>query len=80
MRRRFLGPDFSGVLVRYGWVAYRGFKNAPHQTCVGHLLRRCKDLQAAHPDSPWAGEVEAVLQDGLACGESGGPVPPSAAG
>ena len=32
----------------------------------GHLLRRCKDLQAAHPDSPWAGEVQAVLQDGLA--------------
>ena len=54
------------ALVRDGWVAYRGFKNAPHQTCVGHLLRRCKDLQAAHPDSPWAGEVQAVLQHGLA--------------
>ena len=61
-----LGPDFSGVLVRDGWVAYRGFKKAPAQTCVGHLLRRCKDLQAAHPDSPWAGKVQAVLQDGLA--------------
>ncbi len=61
-----LGPNFSGVLVRDGWVAYRGFKNAPAQTCVGHLLRRCKDLQAAHPDSPWAGKVQAVLQDGLA--------------
>ena len=23
-----LGPDFSGVLVRDGWVVYRGFKNA----------------------------------------------------
>ena len=61
-----LGPNFSGVLVRDGWGAYRGFKNAPAQTCVGHLLRRCKDLQAAHPDSPWAGKVQAVLQDGLA--------------
>lgn len=61
-----LGPNFSGVLVRDGWVAYRGFKNAPAQTCVGHLLRRCKDLQAAHPDSPWAGKVQAVLRDGLA--------------
>ena len=29
-------------------------------------MRRCKDLQAAHPDSPWAGAVQAVLQDGLA--------------
>ena len=61
-----LGPDFAGVLVRDGWVAYRGFKKAPHQTCLAHLLRRCKDLQAAHPDSPWAGAVQAVLRDGLA--------------
>ena len=121
-----LGPDFAGVLVRDGWVAYRGFKKAPHQTCLSHLLRRCKDLQAfcwkhteammayrptTHlrlrtPDSccetcrlvdktnegllgrrdlrhllwpvgelasrvltlfsPWAGAVQAVLQDGLA--------------
>ena len=30
-----LGPDFAGVLVRDGWVAYRGFKHAPHQTCLG---------------------------------------------
>ena len=29
-------------------------------------MRRCKDLQAAHPDSPWAGAVQAVLRDGLA--------------
>jgi len=61
-----LGPDFAGVLVRDGWVAYRGFKEAPHQTCLAHLLRRCKDLQTSHPDSPWAGAVQAVLQDGLA--------------
>ena len=27
---------------------------------------RSKDLQAAHPDSPWAGEVQTVLQDGFA--------------
>ena len=61
-----LGPDFAGVLVRDGWVAYRGFKKASHQSCLAHLLRRCKDLQATHPDSPWAAAVQAVLQDGLA--------------
>ena len=66
MRRRCSAPTSPGVLVRDGWVAYRGFKKAPHQTCLSHLLRRCKDLQAAHPDSPWAGAVQAVLQDGLA--------------
>ena len=31
-----LGPDFAGVLVRDGWVAYRGFKHAPQQTCLAH--------------------------------------------
>ena len=61
-----LGPDFAGVLVRDGWAAYRGFKKALHQTCLAHLLRRCKNLQAAHPESPWAGDVQAVLQKGLA--------------
>ena len=61
-----LGPDFAGVLVRDGWAAYRGFKHAPHQTCLAHLLRRCKQLQEDHPDSPWGGQVQAVLQDGLA--------------
>ena len=61
-----LGPDFAGVLVRDGWVAYRGFKHAPHQSCLSHLLRRCKELQEDHPYSPWGGQVQAVLQDGLA--------------
>ena len=61
-----LGADFAGVLVRDGWVAYRGFAHAPHQTCLAHLLRRCKDLRTDHPDSPWAAAVQTVLQDALA--------------
>ena len=61
-----LGPDFAGVLVRDGWVAYRGFKKALHQTCVTHLVRRCKELQEARPDEPWPGEVKKVLQGALA--------------
>ena len=40
-----LGTDFAGVLVRDGWVAYRGFDGAMHQSCAGHLLRRCKRLR-----------------------------------
>ena len=31
-----LGEDFAGVLVRDGWVAYRGFKHATHQSCLAH--------------------------------------------
>ena len=34
------GADFVGVLVRDGWVAYRGFKHAPHQTCLADQHRR----------------------------------------
>ena len=61
-----LGPDFAGVLVRDGWVAYRGFKKALHQTCLTHLLRRCGNLKVAHPDSARPGDVQAVLREGLA--------------
>ena len=60
-----LGADFAGVLVRDGWVAYRGFEHAPHQTCLAHLLRRCKDLRNDHPDSPGAATVQTVLLDAL---------------
>ena len=61
-----LGADFAGVLVRDGWVSYRCYREALHQSCLNHLLRRCKELQEDHPDSLWAGQVQAVLQTGLA--------------
>ena len=61
-----LGADFAGVLVRDGWVSYRCYRAALHQSCLNHLLRRCKELQEDHPHSLWAGQVQAVLQTGLA--------------
>ena len=61
-----LRADFDGVLVRDGWVSYRCYRAALHQSCLNHLLRRCKELQEDHPDSLWAGQVQAVLQTGLA--------------
>jgi len=61
-----LGADFDGVLVRDGWAPYRHFTHALHQTCVGHLLRRCRTLRADHPRSPWATAVQTVLTDALA--------------
>ena len=60
-----LAADFAGVLVRDGWAPYRRYRGAMHQTCVSHLLRRCKELREDHPDSPWAAQVQAVLQAGL---------------
>ena len=59
-----LGTDYAGVLVRDGWAPYRCY-NGLHQTCLNHLLQRCKQLREDHPDSRWAGEVQAVLRAGL---------------
>ena len=42
--RTLLSPDFSGVLVHDGWRPYERFTQATHQTCLAHLLRRCRDL------------------------------------
>jgi hypothetical protein len=43
-----LGKDLAGRLVRDGWAPYRKFVHAVHQTCLGHLLHRCRErLQTA---------------------------------
>jgi transposase len=41
-----LGEAYAGVLERDGWAPYRRFAAATHQTCVAHLLRRCRELLA----------------------------------
>jgi transposase len=41
-----LGGDYAGVLERDGWAPYRRFAHADHQTCLAHLLRRCRELVA----------------------------------
>jgi transposase len=61
-----LGADFGGVLVRDGWAPYRQFDQAHHQTCVAHLLRRCREIAEVHPHAVWPQHVQAVLQDALA--------------
>jgi transposase len=61
-----LGEDFAGVLARDGWAPYRRFVHADHQTCLAHLLRRCRLLQVDHPRSPFAARVQQRLQQALA--------------
>jgi transposase len=39
-----LGEDYEGFLNHDGWAPYYRFPNAYHQTCLSHLIRRCKDL------------------------------------
>jgi transposase len=61
-----LGPDFAGVLVRDGWAPYRQFAGAAHQTCLAHLLRRCRLLRTDHPRATFVADVQVVLHQALA--------------
>jgi len=41
---RLLGEDYAGRLVHDGWAPYDRFRQAAHQTCLGHLLTRCRHM------------------------------------
>ena len=62
-----LGDDFDGFLVRDGWTVYRRFTQAGHQTCVAHLLRRCREmLEVSQPGAAkFPRTVKEILQHGL---------------
>jgi len=63
-----LGEDYEGLLNHDGWRPYYRFVHAFHQTCLSHLIRRCKDMiemaSAAAARFPQA--VMHCLRDGLA--------------
>jgi transposase len=63
---RMLGADYGGVLQRDGWAPYRQFTQAAHQTCLAHLLRRCRTMMLDHPHHSFAPQVQALLQAALA--------------
>jgi transposase len=64
-----LGPDFDGVLVRDGWSPYRRFERAGFQTCVAHILRRCRHLVRDHHEHRFAPALATLVQQGLAVRE-----------
>jgi transposase len=64
-----IGVDYAGVLQRDGWQSYRQFKQAVHQTCLAHLLRRCRVLLLDYPDQPFVTGVKTILQAALATRE-----------
>ena len=43
---RIIGRDWSGILTHDGFASYGRFEQAIHQQCVGHALRRARDLLA----------------------------------
>jgi transposase len=43
---RLIGTAWSGTMVHDGFASYDRFEAATHQQCLGHLLRRVRDLEA----------------------------------
>ncbi|PYT76192.1 MAG: IS66 family transposase [Acidobacteria bacterium] len=63
-----LGPDYDGWLTHDGWAVYYKFLRAGHQSCIAHLLRRCRDMAAVASASAarFPLQVKALLEKGLA--------------
>lgn len=63
-----LGENYSGLIGSDGWAPYRRFVDAQRQTCLAHLLRRCRQMQEVAPGSAaqFPSEVQALLQAALA--------------
>jgi transposase len=63
-----LGKEYAGALVADGWAPYRRFVHAQHQTCLAHLLRRCREmLETARGGAVrFPRRVQEVLQAALA--------------
>lgn len=62
-----LGEDYRGFLNHDGWQPYYRFPDAFHQTCLSHLIRRCKDMMetAAAAASRFPQAVMESLLEGL---------------
>src|ERR1700730_10792951 len=62
-----LGAEYDGFLVHDGWAPYYRFQFAFHQSCLAHLLTRCREMaQIASPAAlAFPRAVEQLLQTGL---------------
>jgi transposase len=63
-----LGAEYAGWLIHDGWRVYYKFLKAAHQSCAGHLIRRCRDLAAVATPAAAAFPlaVKQLLEEGLA--------------
>jgi transposase len=62
-----VGAEYDGFLLHDGWAPYYRFQFAFHQSCLAHLLKRCREMvQIASPAaSAFPRAVECLLQTGL---------------
>jgi transposase len=62
-----LGAEYDGFLIHDGWAPYYRFPLAFHQSCLAHLLKRCREMmQIASPAAlAFPQGVEHLLQTSL---------------
>src|SRR6266581_1943561 len=62
-----LGAEYDGFLIHDGWAPYYRFQFAFHQSCLAHLLKRCREMaQIASPSAlAFPQAVEHLLQTSL---------------
>jgi transposase len=62
-----LGAEYDGFLIHDGWAPYYRFQFAFHQSCLAHLLKRCREMaQIASPSAlAFPRAVEHLLQTSL---------------
>jgi transposase len=63
-----LGAEYAGWLIHDGLQIYYKFLKAAHQSCVAHLIRRCREMAAVATPAAAAFPlaVKQLLEDGLA--------------
>ena len=70
-----LGEDYAGFLLHDGARCFYGFAQAFHQSCLEHLIRRCREMiQIASPAAaqfPLGGEDTAATEPPVARSPSG---------
>jgi Transposase and inactivated derivatives len=55
-------PDFRGILVHDGWIAYDRYRQSEHSRCNAHLLRELIYLGEGWPEQqPWASQLIKLL-------------------
>jgi transposase len=64
---KILGAAYDGFLIHDGWAPYYRFQFAFHQSCLAHLLKRCREMAQIAPSAALAfpRAVEHLLQTGL---------------
>ena len=64
---QILGAGYSGFLNHDGLRLYYGFLQAFHQSCLAHLLRRCRDMMKtlSGPARRFPFDVQTLLQKAL---------------